>query len=504
MSRLALLPALLAFAVTLLADPIPSPLFTDGAVLQQGRAVPVWGAATPGERITVTFSGNSVSTTTGTDGTWMVLLPPLAASAEGAELQIAGKSTHVIHGVLVGEVWLCAGGSGMDWPLQPGGSGLPALSPTTASGPLRLFHLPTTRHQDQAAAWTGCASPHDSAIAQHFAVELHRRLNVPVGVIQLSSPGSAIEAWMSPVAFGYAPGLAGAAGEFWQRLVQEFPARQASYKRAEADWVAAGEKAKKRGTANYNFFLKKNPEPRAPLSPETAMEPSSLVTPLLSPTLPYAVRGVLWYQGEGNAHNSGNYKRLFSSFIQALRTHFGANELPVIFVQAPAISIPDDPTSRILVELRKAQDEATQIPGVGMAVAIDQAAPNSLKNHDRQEIARRLVLVARRLAYGHACDSDGPRPVSAHREGKALVIRFANAEAGLIAVAKPVQSLEIAGADQVFHPATASIRGDCLVISAPQVAVPVTARYAWTNAPFANLANGASLPAAPFQFSLTP
>lgn len=504
MSRLALLPALFALAVPLLADPIPSPLFTDGAVLQQGRAVPVWGAATPGERITVSFSGNSVSTTTGSDGTWMVLLPALPASAEGAELHIAGNSTRVIHGVLVGEVWLCAGGSGMDWPLLPGEPGLAALSSTTGSGPLRIFHLPTSRHQDQTAAWTGCASPRGSAIAQHFAEELHRRLSVPVGVIQLSSPGSAIEAWMSSVAFGYAPGLAGAAGEFWQRLVQEFPARQASYKRAEAEWLAAADKAKKRGTTNYNFFLKKNPEPRAPLSPEVAMEPSALVTQLLCPTLPYAIRGVLWYQGEGNAHNSSNYKRLFSSFIQALRTHFGANEMPVIFVQLPAISIPDDPSGRTLAELRKAQDEATQIPGVGMAVAIDQAAPNSLKNNDRQEIARRLALVARRLAYGQVCDSAGPRPVSAHREGKFLVVRFAHAEAGLIAVAKPVQSVELAGADQVFHPATASIRGDCLVISAPQVAAPVTARYAWSNAPFANLANGASLPAAPFQCSITP
>jgi sialate O-acetylesterase len=504
MPRLALLPALLALVASLFADPLPSPLFSDGAVLQQGRAVPVWGNATPGERITVSFAGAIVSTTTGSDGSWMVLLPPLAPSSEPADLQIAGNATKLVHGVLVGEVWLCAGGSGMDWPLQTPEPVAATLSSTVPSGQLRLFHIPSSRNQDSISAWQGTPLTHGSAIAQHFGEELNRRLKVPIGLIQLSCPGSAIEAWMSPVAFGYAPGLAGAAGEFWQRLVQEFPARQASYKRAEADWQSAAEKAKKRGAANYNFFLKKNPEPRPPLGPEAAMEPSSLVSPLLNPTLPYAIRGVLWYQGEGNAHNSGSYKRLFTSFIQALRTHFGAAELPFVFVQAPAISIPDDPSSRCLAELRKAQEETSTLPFVGMAVGIDQASPNSLKGNDRQEIARRLVLVARKVAYGQACDSEGPRPVTAHREGKALILKFSHADAGLIAIARPVQSLELAGQDQVYHPATATIRGDSLLISSPQVATPVSVRYAWSNAPVANLFNGASLPAAPFSFSLTP
>jgi len=498
MSRLALLPVLLALAVTLSADPLPSPLFSDGAVLQQGRSVPVWGNATPGERITVSFAGSTVSTTTGSDGTWMVLLAPLSPSAEPSDMQIVGASTKVVRGLLVGEVWLCAGGSGMDWPL---GAGDQTQQSTTSNGSLRLFHLAASHRQESALNWEALPSERGSAVALHFAEELSHRLKVPVGIIQLSSPGSAIEAWMSPVAFGFAPGLAGAAGEVWQRLVQEFPARQAAYKRAEAEWQLAAEKAKKRGTNNYNFFLKKNPAPRPPLGPEVALEPSSLVTPLLAPTLPYAVRGLLWYQGEGNAHNTGNYKRLFTSFIQAIRTHFGASELPVIFVQCPAIPIPDDPSGRILAELRRAQEESTSLPQVGMAVAIDQAPPNSVKGNDRQEIARRLSLVARRLAYGQACDSEGPRPVSCMREGKVLMVKFSHAESGLIAVAKPVQSLELAGSDQVYHAASATIRGDTLVISAPQVSTPVSVRYAWSNAPTANLFNGASLPAAPFLIS---
>jgi len=498
MSRLVFLPVLLAFAATLAADPLPSPLFSDGAVLQQGRSVPVWGSATPGERITVSFAGSTVSTTTGTDGSWMVLLAALPPSAEPADMQIVGASTKVLHGLLVGEVWLCAGGSGMDWPLSAGDQAPQSITPSAS---LRLFHLASTHRQESALAWEAIPSARGSAVALHFAEELSHRLKVPVGIIQLSSPGSAIEAWMSPVAFGYAPGLAGAAGEVWQRLVQEFPARQASYKRAEAEWQLAAEKAKKRGTTNYNFFLKKNPAPRPPLGPDAALEPSSLVTPLLAPTLPYAIRGLLWYQAEGNAHNTGNYKRLFTSFIQATRTHFGAPELPVVFVQCPAIPIPDDPSGRTLAELRKAQEETAAMPQVGMAVAIDQAPPNSMKGNDRQEIARRLSLVVRRLAYGQACDSEGPCPVSCYREGKSLMVKFSHAEAGLIAVAKPVQSLELAGSDQVYHPASATLRGDTLVISSPHVAIPVSVRYAWSNAPVANLFNGASLPAAPFQIS---
>jgi sialate O-acetylesterase len=135
----------------------------------------------------------------------------------------------------------------------------------------------------------------------------------------------------------------------------------------------------------------------------------------------------------------------------------------------------------------------------GQAVAIDIGEAGNIHPRDKQEVGRRLALIAKAKVYAIPVDYSGPVFQQAEAEGSALRVRFSIAADGLTAADKPLQSFEIAGADRVFHPASAVIQGDSILVQSVAVRLPVAVRYAWRNAPQANLYNGAGLPAAPFR-----
>jgi sialate O-acetylesterase len=180
-------------------------IFTDHAVLQAGRPVPIWGRAADGEKVTVEFAGQSVSTEA-RDGRWSVRLRPLQASAEGRTLRVQGRTTVVLTDVVVGEVWVCSGQSNMEWPLSA--SFEPAADIAASANPnLRLFTVtkrrspvPQTELDHAPHAW-GAASPEAvrrfSAVGYYFGRDLQPALGVPVGLIHTSWGGSPAEVWMS-------------------------------------------------------------------------------------------------------------------------------------------------------------------------------------------------------------------------------------------------------------------------------------------------------------------
>jgi sialate O-acetylesterase len=168
-------------------------------------------------------------------------------------------------------------------------------------------------------------------------------------------------------------------------------------------------------------------------------------------------------------------------------------------VQAANYIVPEDPTTRAWARLREAQTRALALPATGMAVAIDIGDPHDIHPANKQEVARRLALLAKAQVYGIPGDYSGPVFAAVTREPAALRVHFTHAATGLIAANRPVQSLEVAGADRTFVAATGKIERDTLLVSARGVKDPVAVRYAWSNAPAANLFNGAGLPAAPFR-----
>ena len=220
---------------------------------------------------------------------------------------------------------------------------------------------------------------------------------------------------------------------------------------------------------------------------------------MINPLVPYALRGALWYQGESNADHASEYHSLFSAMITGWRAHFGQGDFPFYWVNLANYKSAGDRTNTSFAFLREAQSQTLALPNTGQALAIDLGNPDNLHPTNKQDVGRRLALLAKIRLYGSVGDDTGPTFIGAAREGSTMRVKFSHVSAGLIAHDKPVQSLELAGANKVFRPATGKIDRDTLIVSAPDVKEPVAVRYAWKNSPEANLYNGAGLPAVPFR-----
>ena len=480
------------------ADVTLAPLFQDHAVLQRDQPLPVWGRAAPGEHVTVAFQGQVIGTSASADGKWIVYLAAVPASAEAAELVVTGKNTVTIKDVLVGEVWLASGQSNMEWPLNWATNG--AQEVAAANFPqLRLF---TVQHNvtDQPTttvpgSWQPCtpeSSKMFSAVSYFFARDLQRKLGVPVGLIGSYWGGTDIEAWMSDAALRSVPSWP-AINARWQKTLAEYPAQAARYPADLAAWNKAQEHAVATHTSNPL------PWPHPVVGPGTPYAVSGLYNGMIAPLQPYAIRGLLWYQGENNWPRPAEYEELFPAMIHSWRTQWGQDNLPFFFVQLANFTVSNDPSNRGWARLRDVQAHALSLPSTGMAVAVDIGEARNIHPANKQEVGRRLALIAKAQVYGIPGDFSGPVFAFVTGEHAALRVHFTHAGTGLISANQPVQSLEVAGADQKFYPATGKIERDTLLVSAREVPVPLAVRYAWTNAPVANLFNGAGLPAVPFR-----
>ncbi len=502
-SRL-LFSGLLLWTLTARADVTFAPLFRDGAVLQQGKPVPVWGRAATGEKITVTFGGQTMGATAGADGRWTVVLAPLAASALGADLVARGQNTVTVHDVVVGEVWLCSGQSNMEWPVERAQDAAQEIA--AARYPLiRQIQIEQTvadTPRDTVGGEWQAASPATvgkfTAVGYFFARDLFQKLGVPIGIVHCSWGGTPIESWLSPAALASNPAFQ-VIGERWRKNLAEYPAGQAAYDAALAGWTKADAAAQAQGAVAHAAFLKRQPRPRTPHGPGDSWTPTGPFNGMISPLLPYALRGVLWYQGESNSERPSEYRALFVALITSWRAHFGQGDFPFYWVSLANYKMPGDATGAAFAYLREAQAQVLALPNTGQVLAIDIGNSDSIHPTNKQEVGRRLALIAKARTYHIPCDWSGPVFAGATPERNAMRVHFAHDEGGLVAHDRPVQSLEVAGADRKFHPAQGRIEGAALVVSAREVSAPVAVRYAWKNAPEANLFNGAGLPAAPFR-----
>lgn len=479
------------------ADVTLAPLFTDHAVFQRDKPLPVWGWADPEEHVTVTFGDQQVGATATSDGRWLVVLSAVPASSNPTELTATGKTTARITDVVVGDVWLCSGQSNMEWPVRRAQNAEQEIA--TANYPLiRHTKIKQTVADTPAdkveASWVVCspATVGDfTAVGYFFARDLQPRLNVPIGLINSTWGGTPVESWMSPAAYASNPAF-GVVKQRWQQVLAEYPQKKTEYEAALAKWTAA-EAAAKAQNQKFN-----DPRPSGPQGPGHSYTPSGLFNGMINPLIPGALRGFLWYQGETNTSHPPEYADLFSAMIRSWREHFGQGELPFFWVQLAPYKY-SDPFALECAAVREAQTRTLSLPMTGQALTIDIGDKNDIHPRNKQEVGRRLALLARAKTYGMPVDFSGPVFAGISHEGSVLRVRFTHAGTGLTARDKPVQSLQIAGADRRFYPATARIEGDSILVSAKEVPAPVAVRYAWFNAPEANLYNGAGLPATPFR-----
>jgi len=477
-----------------------SPLFGDRAVLQRDKPVPVWGTAAPGDDIAVSFRGQVERTKADADGRWLVRLKPLAANSEPSDLVVAGRRKIAARDVVVGDVWLASGQSNMEFPVKRA---------RAAEREIALALYPMVRHlkveravatapaEDFRSNGWQAASPATvgefSAVGFFFAREIHNRVGVPVGIIDSTWGGTAVESWMNDKA-RRSTSIADKLESRWQTAMADWPPeRVARYPQDMAVWQRAEDLAKAEGTLNPL------PWPQPPAAADSPALPGGLFNAMIAPLQPCGLRGALWYQGESNTERPWEYAELFESMIRSWREGWEEVELPFYFAQIANYDERNDRTGRGWAWLREAQQRVLALPATGMAVTIDVGQAEDIHPVNKQDVGHRLALVAEAGTYGLHVASQGPVLSGAAREGAGIRVRFIGAGPRLAAQGKNVHALEIAGEDRAFHEASGAIDADTLLVSSPVVPDPVAVRYAWTNAPSANLYGYSGLPAAPFR-----
>jgi sialate O-acetylesterase len=492
---------------------LPS-LISDGMVLQQGTKVNIWGTADPGERVTVTFNNQHVAGIADGEGRWKVVLGPLSAGGP-YKMTIAGKNTLTLLDVLVGEVWICSGQSNMEMYVAPSevfGWKMPGVDNyqhelSDADYPvMHLFTVGKTwasKPQRDVKGYWVAARPETvaefSAVGYFFGRQLLKTLNVPIGIIDSSRGASPAEAWTSRETLESDPNFASILAKEKQ-LVASYPKALEDFEQQFAKWKEVSQKAEMAGELA--------PEsPAIPAHPTTnSSRPAYLFNGMIAPLTSYAIKGVIWYQGESNADRPVQYRKLFPAMIRDWRQAWGNGDFPFLFVQLASWGAV--PPTLNFPELREAQLMTLSVPKTAMAVTIDIGDAIDVHAKNKQELGYRLALAAQAIAYGREVAYSGPLYASKAIEGGKIRLRFEHVYGGLVTkpwAAPTVYSrtpfgFEIAGEDRKFVPAQATVEGkDTVVVWSGDVAHPVAVRYAWGMNPICNLYNQVGLPASPFR-----
>lgn len=435
-------------------------LFGDNMVLQRDLPVPVWGTAEAGQKVTVKIGGKEKTAAAAAGGRWKVVLDPLKAGGP-FELAVTADRTIAFRNVLVGEVWLCSGQSNMGWSVRLSANAEQEMA--AASHPrIRLFSVARRESEspqtDVQGAWQACGPstvPTFSAVAYFFGRELEKSLDVPIGLIHSSVGATRAQAWTP------------------RPVLESAPAFKDVFVQHEREKATA-----------------KGYQP---------VEPSTLYNGMIAPLVPFAIRGTIWYQGEGNVGSPKMHETLFPALIRSWRDAWGA-EFPFLYVQlASHLVRKDAPVESYWAMLRESQRLALSVPKTAMAVAIDIGDPVDIHPKNKQEVGRRLALAAEATVYGKEVVYSGPMVSSMKREGARLRLAFDHVGGGLDFRENRAAGFAVAGEDRKFVWAQARIEGKTVVVWSDSVAKPAMVQYGWADNPDCTLINKEGLPASPFQ-----
>lgn len=460
-------------------------IYSDNMVLQHGQSLPLQGIANAGTKITVTIGNQQLNTTADSNGKWQVTLAPLAAK-ETYTLQItAGKEKRIFKNVVAGEVWLCSGQSNMEFEMFQASTGERDI-PQAENPNIRLFDMEARWRTDNANAWELSAldsinqlqyykpaqwevcSPKTvrafSAVAYYFGRRLQKELNMPIGLICNAVGGSPTEAWIDR-----------------RTLEYEFPRILNNWRENDfiMDWV--------RQRAGENIAKATDKLQRHPYEPAYLFEAGIL------PLAKYPIKGVIWYQGESNAHNKDAHSKLFPLLVKSWRTEFGYSHLPFYYVQLSSINRPS------WGWFRESQRRLMKVvPHSGMAVSYDCGHPTDVHPKNKQPIGERLAQWALGDTYGKKVLPSGPLFRSATFNGKVATVTFDYAQGMHSADGKTLRGFELSNGNGIFYPATAEVVGEEVKVTSEEVSNPKAVRYGFSPVTDGNLVNEANLPASTF------
>ncbi|MBN1416826.1 MAG: T9SS type A sorting domain-containing protein [Bacteroidales bacterium] len=438
-------------------------IFTSGMVLQRDLEIPVWGTAGVGDTVIVILNAVSDSAFADSEGKWEARLPVMTAGGPYTMTLVCKGNTLTRTNVYIGDVWLAAGQSNMEFKLSQS-DGAAAEIAGASNDSLRQFLIQNTLGNEPAedvpagSAWTAAVSAtvgNFTAVGYYFARDLQQVIGVPIGIINASKGGARIETFMSEEMLGY----------------------------DEQDVTLA--------------------------SGENERQPTVAFNTLINPLLRVPMKGIIWYQAESNGDNMEDalsYGYLFKKLIVAYRNLWGLGDIPFLWVQLPsqgAAAVESSPNAwDAWPRLRAAQSRALALPNTGEATTIDVGDVDIHPTH-KEPVGHRLSLVARKVAYGEDIVYSGPR-YNGHTlsiDGR-VKIGFDHTGGGLVAknsVNDSIHWFSVATADGTLYPAKAVLEGDSVVVWNEEVTEPAIIRYAWEyNPENVNFYNAEDLPAVPF------
>jgi len=432
-------------------------IFGSNMVMQRDIALPVWGAADAGEKVTVKLGACTKTATADKDGNWKVVMAAMKCSAKPTTMTISGKNKIELENILIGEVWICSGQSNMQWSITR--SANPKEEIAASDYPqIRLLSVKrainTEPQKDFSGQWQVCSpktSGGFSAVGYFFGRKLHKELKVPIGLVNSSWGGTRIEPWTPTVGFDAVPALK----------------------------KIADDTRKLTGKIN-------------------SRTPRAIYNAMIAPLKPVAIRGAIWYQGESNMGEGMLYFEKMKALIGGWRKVWGQGDFPFGFVQlAPFDRYGGDRQPK----LWEAQTAALSIPNTGMCVTTDITTLKNIHPPNKQDVGLRLALWALATSYDKKdLVYSGPMYKSMKVSGKTIVLTFDHVGGGLASRdGKDLDWFEIAGDDKAFVKATAKIVGNTVVVSSDSVAKPAAVRFGWSQKATPNLMNKEGLPASPFR-----
>lgn len=460
--------------------------YTDRMVLQRDCLLPIRGKANANAKIKVSIAGQKKRTRADANGRWQVTLDPLTAGGSYTLTITDGERTLSYKDVLAGEVWLCSGQSNMEFMLKAATTAQSDI-PAAADNQLRLFDM-KARWLTYAVEWPvsvldslnhlqyykdtqwQITSPESarnfSAIAYYFGKMLRDSLQVPVGLICNAVGGSPTESWIDRKSMEF-----------------RFPAMLRQWTRNDfiQDWV--------RGRAALNIKKSAYKEQRHPY------EPCYLYEAGIRPLESFPIKGVIWYQGESNAHNFTTHEKLFHLLVDSWRKNWGDEELPFYYVQLSSLNRPSWPWFRD--SQRRMMNE---ISSVGMVVSSDYGDSLDVHPRNKKPIGERLGRWALNRTYH--CEKiipSGPLFRSVEFRDGAAYLTFDYGEGLHSSDGNPLRTFEVAEIDGLFEPAVAEVEGNQLKVYSKKIEKPRYVRYGWQPFTRSNLVNGAGLPASTFR-----
>lgn len=468
-------------------------VFSDHMVLQQDQRVPIWGTAEAGAQVTVSASWKDrISTTADREGQWKVFLTTPKAGTNSYQLAVTSNGDSVtLTDVVAGEVWFCSGQSNMRFQLHRS-KGIEQDEALANNSMIRLFQNPEAGWQTS----TYEMAKDFSAVGFYFGLSIQQKLNVPVGLIQSAVGGSPAESWVPLETLQREPDLQ-VVLDRWDQWQSDYDTHDKhAYDAAMKEWEKKGKiKKDKPEMPRSVYSIKRYHHQRGILFKDN-----------VQPFIPFAIKGVIWYQGESNMEWPDEYEALFSSLITSWRTAWGQGPFPFYYVQIPPYEYPPEyGVNRALGVpiLREGQNRLQRLENTGMACAMDVGDPKNVHPNQKKPIGLRLARLALNKTYGFtAIECVGPTVKQCVVSGNEVVVEFNHTGTGLVSKEGPAKWFELAGADGVYHPASAELKGSKIVLMCNQVSKPVKLRYAWLAEAVTNLYNSEGLPAVPFQIDL--